>query len=446
MIDARRHLERYLSDQALDIPDADELTPPRDELEACVVIPAYDELEDLPDVIRSLEQASTTPEIFEVIVVVNNASDAPDDKVRANQQTIEFLRSGITTAFDLHVLDRSSPSKAYAPDVAGVGRARREGCDLALQRLQAVGREREGVLPNLDGDSPVAPRYVDNIIAEFREQPEMLAGVCRYRHPIPDNSEHAEAIVTYETWMRYFAAALTWTESPYAFQSIGSCMALSARGYALADGMPQLEALSDFYMLQKIAKVGGFGAVRQLTRPFVHPSARPSPRVPRGTGPSVTDRMDGGGDKFDFVEPPAAFRQLRALFRAVRDGYERPDVLRDVGAGGLLGEFLEDQDGWETIEKLRENTPSAEHFEVQFHTWFDSLKIVKFANVTRRELGGAWIMDALPVVLEGIELAVLAEDIPAVSPEDATLEQRRAVLELLRTHEMALAHHPRIGD
>jgi hypothetical protein len=444
MNDPDGQLARYLDEQALEIPDADELLPPRDELRACVVIPAYDERENLPDVVRSLERASVDPEVFEVIVVVNNAADAPEDKVRENLDTIAFLRSEITTAFRLHVVDRASPDKAYAPDVAGVGRARREGCDLALRRLHRVGRAADGVLPNLDGDSPVAPRYVDDVLAEFDEQPDMLAGVCRYRHPIPDNADHAEAMIAYETWMRYFAAALTWTETPYAFQSIGSCMALSARGYALADGMPQLEALSDFYMLQKVAKVGGFGAVRQLTRPFVYPSARPSPRVPRGTGPSVTQRMEGGGDKFDFVEPPQAFRQLRRLFRAVRDGYERPEVLRDVGSAGLLGDFLDDQGAWDTIDKLRENAPSSTHFEQQFHTWFDSLKIVKFANETRRELGGAWIMDALPVVFDGVDLSILAGEIPAVEADEVTLEQRREVLELLRTHEMALAHHPRV--
>ncbi|MGM0557596.1 MAG: glycosyltransferase family A protein [Myxococcota bacterium] len=445
MSDAQTQVDRYLRDQALELPDAGSLTPPRPELRACVVIPVYDELENIPDVIRSLEQASREPECFEVIVVVNNASDAPAARVQANQETIRFLRSEIVTAFDLHVLDRSSPGAAYDPDVAGVGRARREGCDLGLMRLQEVGRAEDGVLPNLDGDSPVAPRYVDDVLAEFDEQPDMLAGVCRYRHPIPDNPAHAEAIVAYETWMRYFAAALTWTETPYAFQSIGSCMALSAHGYALADGMPQLEALSDFYMLQKVAKVGGFGAVRQFTRPFVYPSARPSPRVPRGTGPSVTQRMDGGGHKFDFVEPPQAFRQLRGLFRAVRDGYDAPQVLREAGSVDILADFLDEQDAWATFDKLRDNAPSADHFERQFHTWFDSLKIVKFANDTRRELGGAWIMDALPIVLEGVGLPMLVDDIPAVDEDEATLEQRRAVLELLRTHEMALAHHPRVG-
>lgn len=444
MTNAADHVARYLAEHALPIEDAHELLPPRDELRACVVIPVYDELDHIPDVIRSLERASRDPESFEVIVVVNNASDAPEEKVRANRETIDYLRSGITTAFALHTLDRSSPGKAYDPEVAGVGLARREGCDLALQRLQAVGREEDGILPNLDGDSPVARHYVDDILAEFEEAPEMLAGVCRYRHPIPDRTDHAEAIVAYETWMRYFAAALTWTETPYAFQSIGSCMALSARGYALADGMPQLEALSDFYMLQKVAKVGGFGAVRQFTRPFVYPSARPSPRVPRGTGPSVTQRMGGGGDKFDFVEPPQAFRQLRRLFRAVPGGFEQPERLKSAGEQEVLDDFLEAQDMWETVEKLRQNAPSPEHFEAQFHRWFDSLKIVKFANETRRELGGAWIMEALPVVLEGVGLPTLAEDIPAVDEEDVTLDDRRAVLDLLRTHEMALAHHPRI--
>lgn len=435
---ATRQLDRYLARRAVDVPEVDTLPAPDPALRTSVVIPVYDELEALPGVIESLGEASESPRSFEVIVVVNHVAGASADKVRANRETLRWLRGARRWGVAVHAVDRCMPGREYSPGASGVGRARREGCDLAMHRLRAVGRAERGLIANLDGDSPVAPGYIDHLHAEFDAAPGMLAGVCRYRHPVPDDEAHAEAIVAYETWMRYFAAALRWTGTPYAFQSIGSCMVLSARGYALADGMPQLEALSDFYMLQKVAKVAGAGAVRQLVGPRVYPSARPSVRVPRGTGPSVIKRMGGQGDKFDFVEPPRAFEALRRFFAAVPEGFSAPARLEEAAGGDELRDFLAEQDAWRIFEKLREHAPTPAHFERQFHTWFDSLKIVKFANAARRARGGVWIMDALEVIL-GDRAHALGVELARVGAAEATLADRRAALEVLREHEVALA-------
>jgi glycosyltransferase involved in cell wall biosynthesis len=446
-------IRRYLERHAHDVPEVDTLSAPHPELRASVVIPAFDELDNVGEVIASLEAASETPEVFEVIVVVNNAADAPAEKVAANQATIASLE-GLEVGFALHVVDRSSPGKAYDPEVAGVGLARREGADLALARLARVGRGRDGLMPCLDGDSPVAPGYIDQIIAEFDAQPEMLAGVCRYRHPVPDEGQerdekHAQAIAAYEAWMRYWEAAMVLTGSPYAFQSIGSCMVLSARGYALADGMPTLQALSDFYVLEKVVKAGGAGPnqaspVRQLEAPLVYPSARPSERVPRGTGPSVRMQMETGTTRFEMAEPPGVFFALNSLFDAVHEGFRRPEALRNAVDSSdayapmlakLLEEYLADINAWENFAKLRDNAPTAAHFERHFHTWFDNLKIVKFANIAKRSRGGVWIFDAVRAVYAalGIDVAV-----PDVAAGEASVADWLELLDVLRGAELAV--------
>jgi hypothetical protein len=353
----------------------------------------------------------------------------------------------LQTPFALHVVDRVDADRAYDPEVAGVGLARREGADLALERLAAVGRGADGLMPCLDGDSPVAPGYIDGLIAEFDAYPDMLAGVCRYRHPVPDDEDHARAIAAYEAWMRYWEAAMVLTGSPYAFQSIGSCMVLSARGYALADGMPTLQALSDFYVLEKVIKAGGPGAVRQLGAPLVYPSARPSGRVPRGTGPSVRMQMETGTTRFEMAEPPGVFFALGSLFDAVQEGFRNPEALRDaVDSSGayapilakLLQEYLDEIDAWPTFAKLRDNAPTAAHFARHFHTWFDNLKVVKFANVAKRSRGGVWIFDAVRDVYAALGLTQVATKIPRVGPDEADVAAWRELLDVLRDAELAV--------
>ena len=443
---SNRAIRRYLSRHGHDVPEVDTLPAPHAELRASVVIPVYDELDNIGGVVESLEAASETPEVFEVIVVVNNASDASADIVDKNLATMALLQQ-METPFALHVVDRVNPEKAYDPEVAGVGLARREGADLALARLASVGRTADGLMPCLDGDSPVAPGYIDGLIAEFDAHPEMLAGVCRYRHPVPDNPRHAHAIAAYEAWMRYWEAAMVLTGSPYAFQSIGSCMAITARGYALADGMPTLQALSDFYILEKVVKAGGRGAVRQLEKPVVYPSARPSERVPRGTGPSVRMQMETGTTRFEMAEPPGVFFALGSLFEAVHEGFRRPEALRNAVdssdayapmLANLLEEYLVEINAWENFAKLRDNAPTAAHFERHFHTWFDNLKIVKFANVAKRSRGGVWIVDAVREVYAALGLDEVAEAVPQVSAEAVEVADWRELLNVLREAELAV--------
>ncbi len=426
---AYRTIERYLDRHAVDVPDWIDLAPPDDELCICVVIPAYDELDTIESVIESLDVDELPARAVEILVCVNNPDDDDPQIVDTNRETIERLRA-MELPFALYVLDRSTEGYAFPGEEAGVGQARRLLMDLATSRLCEAGRCDDGLIACLDGDSPADSGYLDAIWREFDASPDALAGVCHYRHPIPDDPSHARAIIAYEAWMRYFEYALHLIDTPYAFQSIGSCMVLSAYGYARADGVPPREALSDFYLLQKVAKTGGRGAVIQLDAPLVRPSSRPSTRVPRGTGPSVRASMHDGEERFIFVEPPQAFFDLRRFFSAVRPAFEEPQALK-AAASPFLTEIIDRWRGWPTIDKLRTHAPDPERFERQFHTWFDSLKIVKYANRSREHRGPVFLFDALRQLLADTDMTA---DIPAVDAQQAELEDWQQLLDTLRRH------------
>lgn len=432
---ATEQIERYLRDHSVAVPERQTLPDAADDLEVCVVIPAYDEADRLPDVIDSLRRASQHPERFEVIVVVNQPADAPQTIRRANRKTLEYLER-CETDFPLYSVDRARGERAFPPEAAGVGRARRIAMDLATSRLAEASAHHSGLIACVDGDSPIGPGYVDDVVEEFRRAPdEMLAGVCRYRHPIPADPEHARAIIAYETWMRYFELGLHVVGTPYAYQAIGSCMVLTVRGYALADGVPTREALSDFYLLQKVAKAGGFGAVKQLRTPMVRPSARPSPRVPRGTGPSVRATMEHEETRYECVEPPEAFRHLDQWFDRLEPGYEHPDVLRD-GPEPLIA-ALDDWDAWSVLDRQRRHAPDPEHFVRQVHQWFDGLKIVKYCNRLARQ-ERVWILDALRSLLDYGGYSEMAERVPDLRRAETRVIDRREALELMRDREVAL--------
>jgi glycosyltransferase involved in cell wall biosynthesis len=368
-------IQRYLSDHAEEY--AEKLPAPGRDLRLCVVIPSLAEREGIGKVLDSLPEKT---ERFEVIVVVNHSAGAPGEVVENNRGTVGDLFGRAL------VLER-----VFAPEVAGVGAARRAGMDLALSRLWAAGLPERSAIACLDADSPVDPGYVEGILSVFDAEDPPAAGVCRCLHPIPEDPKKARAIVAYELWLRYLVEGFKFCGSPYAFLTIGSCTVVSPKAYALADGMPRRQAGEDFYFLQKVAKTAGRVVDLDAT---VRPSARISDRVPFGTGRAMRQCRDQGPDYYLRAEPPRAFCDLKRFFESSRDGFQDPDRMRE-SASPLLRAFIDKHGGWAILEDIRENSADGEHFTFAVHTWFDSLQVVRYARRCKAKLGGVWILDAL---------------------------------------------------
>ena len=66
--------------------------------------------------------------------------------------------------------------------------------------------------------------------------------------------QHAQAL--YDASLHYYVAGLKWAGSPWAFHTIGSTLAINAAHYAQARGFPKRRAAEDFYLLNKLAKLG----------------------------------------------------------------------------------------------------------------------------------------------------------------------------------------------
>ncbi len=439
---AIRAIERYLTRLACPPDPLDVLRPPASDLKLCIVIPAMAELETLPTVLDSLISHAKRLQEAEVLVVVNAPENASPEILQNNLETLALLKRYENSPLTVHTIDRTSPGRAFSPDKSGVGHARRAGMDIALRRLNAVGNalrtkskkfDNGGIIACLDGDSPVAPGYIDHLLDAFGDK-KHLAGLCRYRHPLPEDPDHAFAMVTYELWLRYGELCLRHARSPYAFQTVGSCTVITALGYAMADGMSRKQAGEDFYMLEKLIKVGGPDSIARLDHILVQPAARFSKRVPFGTGVAVSELADHGeiGDvarrRYQFMTPVSAYTALGAFFAALPRAHINPDALERNIAPTVFA-FLDTINGRTVIEKLRKNHATTDQFIRAFHTWFDALRTKQYGHFAKEYLGEQWIFDAFTELLGPANTA----DLPKITPESAPLAHQILWLERIRS-------------
>jgi hypothetical protein len=425
---------RYLEKHALSSPQRIELPAPDAALKCCIVIPCLAELGNIDRVLSSLERGSNRLCEAEVLVVINNPTGADQVTLSNNLETLKELRHRPMESLSVHALDYASPGASLPPGQAGVGLARRLGMDLALQRLLESGNAAQGIVACLDADSPVEPGYVDSLLKSFAGDHPPLGAICSYEHPIPDDPALAQAIIAYELWMRYFELGLLLAKSPFSYPTIGSCLVASARGYALADGMPPRQAGEDHYFLQKLAKVSGPKPIGRIRTTVVRPEARISKRVPFGTGRAICRCLEEGPHCYLSAEPPVAFFDLRRFFSAFEEGFSNLEFLRSAASSHLLA-FLETDRAWPILSSIRRNHTHPSRFALALHQWFDGLRIVRYAHACERSFGRTWIFDALAEVLEALGFSSWTSHLPRPEPPVPDLRLQREWLECLRANQ-----------
>jgi hypothetical protein len=425
---------RYLERHAYSYPGADALPEPSPGLKLAVVIPSLAERGLLGAVLDNLEQGSMRLAEVEVLVLVNNPADPGADVLEDNLATLQEVHARPKGVVRVLAADYASPGRWLDPAQAGVGLARRLGMDLALRRLAQAGNLDRAAIACLDADSPAAPGYADAVLEVFDREDAPRAGFCSYAHPKPADDRLAAAGIAYELWLRYFEAGLRAAGSLFAFPTVGSCTVVSAEGYALADGMPLRQAGEDFHFLRKLAKISRSRPLARIPNARVFPALRVSNRVPFGTGRAMVRCLAEGLDGYRTVEPPEAFLEVKQFLNAT----DRTRDLKSVRAvlAEPLAVFLEGERAWPVMEKLVRNYPDQEQFALAVQHWFDSLRIVRYANERSRQLGRVWISDALHTIFSALNQGHCLQDLPSLPAGDADLSRHETWLERLRTCEI----------
>ncbi len=303
-------------------------------------------------------------------------------------------------ARDVLLVDRFS--EAYKlPPKCGVGHARKIGADLAASLIHN-GRIHSPWIHCTDADVQLPETYFSCTKQKHNISSKNAALIYPFHHNDDDrNEKNSEVILAtqlYELSLRYYVAGMRFAESPYAFHTIGSTMAVNAVHYARVRGFPKRAAGEDFYLLNKLAKVG---SVLELApgedcKPIVIESRR-SDRVPFGTGAAVnkiTDLTDPVED-FRFYHP-VVFELLQLWLQSLTTIWESgssdltesifahqtgdPDQSRKRQA--LLDGLKKIKTG-QALEHAFRQSKNPEQFVRQMHTWFDAFRTLKLTHHLR---------------------------------------------------------------
>jgi len=452
-----QYLDRYAE------PEARELGALRRRFGHVLTIPAYGEERELREALASIP-AGPLGDVL-IVLVVNARADAPQSMRDANLATLEALRAGggrgiplaPNTAVHEHprgallLVDRATRGHELPPR-HGVGLARKIAADIALA-LWSGGNVASPWIHCTDADVALPTPYFEAVTpgASTTRNASSTAdgsGVAN-GSVVVGNSDaallypfrHVDATreaLEYEISLRYYVAGLRFAGSPYAFHTIGSTLAIHATAYARVRGFPKRLAAEDFYLLNKLAKVG---TIRSLDGEPIRLSARSSNRTPFGTGRALERARGRERDTAPlrvyhqdvFSDLGAWLQTLRALAEA-GDAADPADLLpKQIGSWPSadlerLRAHLNASGAWAAarIGAKRARTPitRAKHL----HGGFDAFRTLKLIHALRASgLDSIPLREALskaPFVTarDGAPLEEVREQLAAVEREQARLK------------------------
>jgi hypothetical protein len=393
-----QYLSRHAEPEAAAVASSTALAGSFDQV---LVVPAYNEGQSLFDLLGSVPEGPGGEVL--IVVVLNAREDSPPAVHEANAAARSRLTAAgparvlagsspiteVTVARGrLLILDRAQPGH-FLPEGQGVGLARKIGNDVALA-LFAGGRIASGWLHNTDADTLLPNDYFDQT-AKIPEGGE-AAAVYFFEHRFAADPTLAEAARLYEISLRYYTLGLAWAGSPYAYEAMGSCIAVRPEAYAAVRGFPRKNAAEDFYVLNKLAKVG---SILRLAGSPLQLEGRASDRVPFGTGRAVSDLVTKRRALAGFrLYHPTVFAHLaawlRVLERTARSGGRMDAALSELPRDNpffrtdLLVAALEKMKAFPALrEAIERSSGDPATMLRHFHGWFDAFRTLKLVHALR---------------------------------------------------------------
>ena len=346
--------------------------PSRD-LFLSVVIPSYNE-DNILQCLKSLLHCDSPACSVEVLVVINYPQNASSEIQEKSKKCADDLRHWAiqhrNEKLKFFILLEELPVKD-----AGVGLARKIGMDEAARRFDFLKRE-EGVIVCLDADCEVSGNYLCCLQDHFMKNNLTPAASIRFEHRLQNLSpENSKAIILYEIFLRYYINALRYSGFPYAFQTVGSSMAVRNVIYQKQGGMNKRKAGEDFYFLQKIFPLGNFTEVNSCC---VYPSARMSDRVPFGTGKSVAEQLNGKILLFYDFE---IFRQFKIFNeQIIHYGFSSSASILLKTIPKDISDYFSNSNFEFHLNQIKANVRDSTSFIKRFYAWLDGFRVLKMVH------------------------------------------------------------------
>jgi len=361
-----------------------------------LVVPAFAER---PEFYRRLLQRQEADPPALLVLVLNAPEHASIDDIDRTAQAAQLIArqhtllwqsatgpglslhaGGAECPLDLLCLQRFATDQRL-PCKQGVGLARRLGADLAAH-LIATGKVHCPWIFNSDADAVLPRGYFE----AAQSLPEDAVGLCYpFDHqPCGDNALD-RAVAQYEASLQHYVNGLKRAGSDYAFHTIGSCMAVELDAYTHVRGFPKRAAGEDFYLLNKLAKLG---AIVSPEHPVVKIRTRASRRVPFGTGPAIAriaERQARGGAHLDYH--PQVFASLRLALEEIHQVGTCSEIAVRIGddpqswAGEATHRRALCAVGFPAALNAALKTRSTQtQYQRHMHDWFDAFRQLKFIH------------------------------------------------------------------
>lgn len=383
------------------------------EFDTIIVIPIFDESENQIQQFLNFNNQTNTLMVWVFNVPDTQTGQSSHLRTKAvfnallaqleGQKIGEQLwQAEIHESLSVLLLDRCHD--VLIPAKQGVGLARKLGMDLALKlildQFERTGKQVQWV-HSTDADVDLPPDY--GVIPE--QDSWVSACVYPFKH-LPEE-QYFRAMQEYEFSLHYYVQSLKAAGSPYAFHTIGSLIAVSAVAYAQVRGMPKRAGAEDFYLLNKLQKVG---EVKSLTSPCIAIAGRPSQRVPFGTGPALLKIQALHEKHGEYrVYHPRVFKILKQVLDCVAL-IEHISSDEDVLFSALEVK-LRDADEFRAVRTIFESfswhkqrdhlgqQKTPERLRSAFHTWFDGFLTLRFIHELRDRLYPNIEISRLPAIL-----------------------------------------------
>ena len=353
-------------------------------LKYIVIIPAYSEPE-IQNTLQSILNTHPVMDCIEVYMLINYPEHCSDEIKAQNNAHFESLsdwsiKNSTTKIHFNPLLAKNLPGKH-----AGAGLARKLLMDWACKRFEEVNMP-DGIIFSLDADTIVPKNYFTSIEECKQSDKKASCYLFNFAHPTTGNEFTPavyDAITQYELHLRYYRYMLRQIGFPYFQYTVGSCFAIEALTYVKAGGMNKRKAGEDFYFLQKVFPNN---KTVFLSETILIPSARPSWRVPFGTGPTVR-KITGNINKNYKTYNPKSFFDLETFLQLIPQLYkintekELNTLLQDLPDSVLS--YLNAIDLNNRLKEIKQNSASEQSFEKRFYQWFDAFNVIKYLNKVR---------------------------------------------------------------
>ncbi len=289
------------------------------------------------------------------------------------QQALSFVQLGkhqlltMSYAWDCLLLDFN---ETPFTNNQGVGLARKIAADTALALIDRNYIQQPWIF-STDADVALPETYFD----VTTNAKGFSAISLPFKHVSGDH-ELLSYQAKYDFKMYYYQWGMQHIGVAYDYIPLGSTLVVSADAYATVRGFPIKSGGEDFYLLNKLAKIG---RVSQPKMPIIEIQCRLSDRVPFGTGPAVAKYQTSTTEALYYH--PKSFDILKDWRTKLLAQFNQPDIMATATIDeASLNKFW----NWPVVYKKNIKQIKTEQRWQQFiHEWLDAFKLLKSVHRLR---------------------------------------------------------------